>query len=125
MRIALDMDDTITAIPRLFEALGASSLVERCIVVTSRTNEPEARKVTEQELRALKVRCDRLYMLESYEYADNACPHDELDWHEKFLWQKVDICLREQVNLVFEDDVKVIRLLRRFAPKIRVIQVHL
>ena len=36
----------------------------------------------------------------------------------------MEICLRETIDVVFEDDGEVIDLFRRFAPKIRVMQVH-
>ena len=124
MNIAIDIDDTITAVPSLFAAVTRAQEVNRVIIVSSRTNRPEVRKLTEQELAGLGVRYDTLFLLDSYETAQANCPHDDLDWHQKYLWQKVDICLKEHIDIVFEDDAKVLSLFRRFAPSIQLVQIH-
>ena len=38
------------------------------------------------------------------------------DRYQRYLWQVVEICLREKIDVVFEDDEKVIDLFRRFGP---------
>lgn len=124
MNIAIDIDDTITALPALFAALTRAPEVNRVIIVSSRSNRAEVREHTERELAELYISYDRLYLLGSYEEAQANCPHDELDWHQKYLWQKVDICLKEGIDIVFEDDEKVLALFQRFAPAIQLFQVH-
>jgi len=124
MRIALDIDGTITAIPKLFAALTRAPGVKRVVIVTSRTNEPAARSATKAELSKLGVRFDDLVMIDDARIAAERCPHDELDWYAKYLWQKVEVCLAEKIDVIYEDDVKVIELFRKFAPGIRVMQVH-
>ena len=106
MNIAIDIDDTITALPRLFAAITRSGEVHKVIIVSSRSNRPEARISTEQELADMGISYDELYLLDTYDQANVRCPHDDLDWHQKYLWQKVEICLREGIDIVFEDDVK-------------------
>ena len=124
MIISIDIDDTITAAPSLFEVISSSEQINRCIVVSSRSNDSDTRSETEKELRLLNIHYNKLYLLESYEYADHHCPHRELDWHQRYLWQKVDICLKESVDIVFEDDEKVIKLFKSYAPDIKIFQVH-
>ena len=124
MKIALDIDDTITAKPELFAALSLAPGVKKVIIVSSRANSDESYRLTIEELQRYGVRHNELYLLEDGVESRNRCPHGELDWYQKYLWQKVEICLREKVDIIFEDDVKVIELFRRFAPKIQVMQVH-
>ena len=124
MNIALDIDDTITAVPELFSVITQSRLLKKVIIVSSRTNNEETRIATEKELSDFKIKYNKLFLLESFDVAAKACPHDELDWYNKYLWQKVDICQNEKINLVFEDDEKVIALFKRFMPSIQVIQIH-
>jgi len=123
--LALDIDDTITTNPVFFATL-SSAITDaggRVIIVTSRTNAPETQLETERQLRKWKITYDALHVLDSAEHAAQACPHADLDWYQKYLWQKVDICLREGVGVVYDDDAKVIALFRRFAPGIHVHEV--
>ena len=82
------------------------------------------RDATLKELGSLKITFDELFLIESYEQAQANCPHQELDWHQKYLWQKVDICIREGIDIVFEDDPKVLALFETYAPGIKRVQVH-
>ena len=124
MNLAIDIDDTITALPELFSAITKSQAVKKVIIVSSRSNLPEVRKTTRRELADLGIEYDSLYLLDTYEKAPSRCPHDDLDWHQKYLWQKVEICLKENIDIVFEDDLKVLSLFKRFAPHVQLIQVH-
>jgi hypothetical protein len=72
----------------------------------------------------LHVRCDELHLLDDTPAARERCPHPDLDWYQKYLWQKVEICLREKIDAVFEDDPKVVALFKRYAPQIVILQVH-
>ncbi|MCB1225917.1 MAG: HAD family hydrolase [Verrucomicrobiales bacterium] len=123
MNLAFDIDDTITAAPELFAALASAPGVKKVLIVSSRGNSAESRRLTLAELELYGIRHQGLHLLEDGPEARNRCPHGDLDWYQKYLWQKVEICLREKIDVVFEDDKKVIALFRRFAPGIQVMQV--
>lgn len=124
MNLAFDIDDTITAAAEFFAALASAPGVRKVLIVSSRRNSPESRRLTLAELELHGIRHHGLHLLEDGPAARHRCPHGDLDWYQKYLWQKVEICLREKIDVIFEDDEKVIGLFRRFAPKIRVMQVH-
>lgn len=124
VNLAFDIDDTITAKPELFAGLAGAPGVKKVLIVSSRGNSEESRRLTLVELETYGIRHHGLHLLEDGPEARNRCPHPDLDWYQKYLWQKVEICLRENIDVVFEDDEKVIDLFRRFAPKILVMQVH-
>ncbi len=124
MNIAFDIDDTITAKPRLFAAISIATAANRVIIVSSRSNTEECRRETLDELGRYGVHHQGLYLLDDGPEIRERCPHSDLDWYQKYLWQKVEICVREEVDVVFEDDVKVIELFKRYAPGILILQVH-
>ena len=123
MIIGLDIDDTITAQPALFAALSRAPGVRRVVVVSTRTDLPEARRATEEELRGLGIRYHLLHLLPGQAVAEGRCPHVELDGYRQYLWQKVDFCREQGVEVMFEDDDKVIALFHRYAPEIGVVKV--
>lgn len=125
MIIAIDIDDTITAMPKLFAILSKAVLRERgrVIIVSSRTNTPENVLSTNRELEEYGMVYDRPVLIDGTDIAAEKCPHEELDWWSKYLWQKVDTCLRESVEVVVEDDEKVVELFRKYAPEIRVLRM--
>jgi hypothetical protein len=51
------------------------------------------------------------------------CPHRELDWYSAYLWQKVFFCVQRDVEVVFEDDAKVVALFKAHAPGIAVFHI--
>lgn len=123
MRVALDIDGTITEKPEFFSLLSRAVRREggMVIVVTSRLGTPEAEKETRKELLAWKIEFDELIFLPpAGDPRRLTCPHEGLDWYEKYLWQKVKVCLDRSVDLVFEDDPKVISIFEKYAPAIRV-----
>ncbi len=123
MRVALDIDGTITEKPEFFSLLSRAVRREggMVIVVTSRLGTPEAEKETRKELLAWKIEFDELIFLPpAGDPRRLTCPHEGLDWYEKYLWQKVKVCLDRGVDLVFEDDPKVISIFEKYAPAIRV-----
>lgn len=124
MNLAFDIDDTITAMPTLFAAISEASRAGKVIIVSSRSNSEECREQTLEELNRYGVRHHGLHLLDDQPEARDRCPYSDLDWYQKYLWQKVDICLREEIDVIFEDDQKVIELFKRFAPQILVLQVH-
>jgi len=125
MIIAIDIDDTITAMPKFFAILSKAVLRERgkVIIISSRMNTPEVVQETGRELKEYGLVYSRLVMIEGKDTAAVTCPHDELDWWNKYLWQKKDVCQREGVEVVIEDDEKVVELFRKYAPEIRVLRV--
>ncbi len=123
MRVALDIDGTITEKPEFFSLLSRAVRREggMVYVVTSRLGTPEAEKETRKELLAWKIEFDELIFLPpAGDPRQLPCPHEGLDWYEKYLWQKVKVCLDRGVDLVFEDDPKVTSIFEKYAPAIRV-----
>jgi len=127
MNIALDIDGTITKNPRFFSILSQAVRQDggKVYIVTSRGNTNDSRVQTEKELTSYGIEFDDLVII-----ADSAgkeqimCPHEDLDWYQKYLWQKVAVCLDYNVGIVFEDDPKVISLFEEHAPDIQVFQVR-
>ena len=66
MIIAIDIDDTITAMPRFFAILSRAVIRERgkVIIVSSRTNTAGVVWETEKELKAYSLVYSRLVMIE-------------------------------------------------------------
>jgi hypothetical protein len=95
----------------------------KVIIVSSRTNVPEAVRATEQELKELNIAFSELVLLKTPEMAQANCPHDELDYWNKYLWQKVDACVRRKVSVYIDDDEKVAALFKKYAPKISVLRM--
>jgi hypothetical protein len=51
---------------------------------------------------------------------DPACPYEDLDWQDQYLWQKVAYAKAAGVATEHhDDDDKVIAVFKRFAPEIR------
>ncbi len=123
MKITLDIDGTITVNPEFFALLSRAVRRDggRIYVVTSRLGTPESERETRRELDNWKIEFDELIFIPaSGDPGQIPCPHQDLDWYQKYLWQKVSICLDRGVGLVFEDDPKVIALFEKHAPAIRI-----
>ena len=125
MNIGIDIDDTITALPEFFKELTGSFRAKghKIHLITSRTDNAEVRKMTQAELQELGIKYDHLYFLPSYSAAKELCPHYELDWFQKYLWQKADYCLKNDISIYFDDDIKVIGIFKKYAHKTEVLQV--
>lgn len=121
--VGLDIDGVITTSPAFFASLSRQWKQEgkRVHIVSSRSDRPEARQATMDELRAFGILYDYLYLLPSIEVAQRRCPFTNLDWYQKYLWQKVDYCMKHGVSLFYDDDAKVVELFDSLAPVIRVI----
>ncbi|OGS20061.1 MAG: hypothetical protein A3J83_03570 [Elusimicrobia bacterium RIFOXYA2_FULL_40_6] len=124
MNIAIDIDDTVTAMPEFFKALTETFAKKghQVHIVTSRAEVGENRKKTIEELSGLGVVFHKLYFLPTQSIAEETCPHQELDWYNKYLHQKVAYCLQNDISVYFDDDPKVIELFKKFAPKIKILQ---
>ena len=119
----IDIDEVITASPEFFSSL--SKLWKNagtCVhIVSSRCDIPDAKQATIEELQTLGIVYEHLYLLPSIEVAQIKCQHRELDWYQKYLWQKVDYCLKHGIEKFYDDDTKVVQLFRIFAPDIEVV----
>lgn len=122
MKIGLDVDNTITKFPKVFSEL--SYVVKKdggqVHIVTSRSDDEIARVGTIKELKEYNIIYDRLFFLPGYAQASLNCPHKELDWYQKYLWQKVDYCLKNTMDTFVDDDEKVISLFKTYAPSIKI-----
>jgi hypothetical protein len=127
MNIALDIDGTITKNPGFFSLLSQSvrRAGGRVYIVTSRGNADGVEEQTRQELASYGLEFDALFIIaDSGGQEQIACPHENLDWYQKYLWQKVRVCLDHNVHIVFDDDPKVVSLFEKYAPDIQVFQVR-
>ena len=126
MRVCFDIDGTITAYPEFFSLL--SHAVRRTggevYIVTSRTRTVETKRATREELRELGIEYDHLYILHDRSEAERICPFNNLDWYEKYIFQKTIYCKANRVDIYFDDEEKVISLFRQFLPEVQVFQVH-
>jgi len=125
MNIALDIDGTITKHPEFFAIVSRSIRASggKVYVVTSRSNSDGVRVQTQKELNSYGIPFDELFIIPDAKPDQRPCPHDELDWYQKYLYQKVTVCLEHEVAIVFEDDQKVIDLFKMYAPGIQVMKV--
>lgn len=122
--LGLDVDDTITAAPEFFALLtkAVRRAGGRVCIVTSRGNSPEVVEATRAELEGYGIEFDEIDIIPDKEEEFIDCPHDDLDWYQRYLWQKVAICEARNVDVLFEDDPKVVRLFAKYAPEIQVFQ---
>lgn len=120
MNIGLDIDNTITSYPSFFRSLSedVQRLQGQVFIVSSRTKLADVEVATIKELRDIGIHFNELYLLPSFEEAELSCSHNDLDWYQKYLWQKVDFCIRRKITAFFDDDSKVISLFRRYASTI-------
>jgi len=126
MNLCLDIDGVITENPEFFSLLsrtvkGAGGTVR---VVTSRTRTPETMEATRKELNELGIVYDHLFMLHDQEEADRICPFNDLDWYQRYVYQKLIYCKANGVTHYFDDEEKVVSLFKRFSPEVQVFQVH-
>ena len=126
MNVCFDIDGTITERPEFFSLLSRAVKKSggKVFVLTSRTRSPEAMEATKLELSGYGIEYDDLNMLPDKAEAERTCPLKELDWYQKFIFQKVDYCKANQVDVYFDDETKVIDLFKRFLPEVQVFQVH-
>ena len=125
MNIVLDIDGTITRCPAFFRVLARSIRDNggKVYIVTSRSTLDGVKDLTRKELNSYRIEFDELIIISDKAQYQVHCPHDDLDWYEKYLWQKVAFCLNRNVKIVFEDDSRVISLFEKYAPDIQVFQV--
>jgi hypothetical protein len=122
LKIGLDIDDTITACQGLFSLMTEAVKQKggQVYIISSRTDVQEVREETKEQLLDMRICFDELYLLPNSQQAMKTCPHKELDWYEKFLWQKVDYCKQKGITIFFDDEQKVIDLFHKYAPEVKV-----
>lgn len=120
--LGLDIDGTITASPAHFSRLSRAwrASGREVHIISARSDADEVRLLTHEELEGFGIAFDELHLLPGPSHAHVACPHLELDWNQRYLWQKVAVAQRVGVRWYFDDDPVVVGLFRRFAPKITV-----
>ncbi len=120
MRLALDIDGTITSAPGFFAGVCRNVLRGGEVhIVSSRS--PEARQETISELAEMGIGYTALHLIAPVSAAQTLCPHRELDWFQRHLWLKVDYALTKGITHFVDDDRKVLALLARFAPSVTAI----
>lgn len=89
LRLGLDIDGTITADPNLFAEVTTHCRDHggQVHIVTSRSE--AGRKETIEELRGYGVTSDHVHFIGEMSLANDDCLHKELDWFQRYLWQKV------------------------------------
>jgi hypothetical protein len=123
MVVGLDIDGTITAAPEFFSMLTKAVYREggKVLIISARTKSSAVREHTEAELRGYGVIYSKLILLPTGEEMLGEAPK-QLDWLERFLWQKVHISVCEHVQCFFDDDPTVIDLFTRYAPWVQIYQ---
>jgi len=126
MNVCFDIDNCITENPEFFSLLSHAikNSGGQVLIVTSRTRLPETIEATRKELGEMRIAYNHLYILHDQEEADRICPFNDLDWYQRFIFQKTVYCKANKVDIYFDDEEKVIELFKRFLPEVRVFQVH-
>ncbi|MBK6569034.1 DNA translocase FtsK [Candidatus Aalborgicola defluviihabitans] len=70
------------------------------------------------ELTSYGVQFDSLFFLPEMSRANSDFPHKELDWFQRYLWQKVAYAKQNALMHFVDDDPKVLSLFNQFAPEI-------
>ncbi len=121
MRLALDIDGTITSDPDFFARLVQDVIRDGGEVHVVSSRSPEGRQETLSELSQLGIRFSALHLISTISAAQTLCPHRELDWFQRHLWLKVDYALANGITHFVDDDRKVLALFARFAPSVAAI----
>ncbi len=123
--LGLDIDDTITAAPAAFERIARSVMDSggRVVVITSRSE--QARIETRRELAGFGIRFNALHFLPPVDAGIDGCPDTDLNWFDRYLWNKVNIAQSCGVTHFVDDDQRVIELFLKYAPDIEVIDARL
>lgn len=123
MKVGLDIDSTITANPAFYYELSQGVYDDggAVVILTSRVDTGHTRLLTESELQGWSIRYDALYLFKPFEEVEHLCPHKDLDWYQRYLWQKVHHAVNEQLDIHYDDDDAVISLFKRYAPEIKIV----
>ncbi len=122
-RIGFDVDDTISANPEFYKKL-SQDMYEKggsVTIISSRSENQEVRRGTIEQLRDWEIRYGNLYLFRPADEIAHICPYPELDWYQRYLWQKIYWCMYERVDKYYDDDEKVIQLFKSHATEIIII----
>ena len=121
--VGLDIDDTITAHPNKYASLSLREhqLGSRVVIISSRLDTPSVKAESVAQLAELSIYYDHMYLFQSFDDMEPVCPHEDLDWQDQYLWQKVAYAKAAGVTEHHDDDDRVIALFKRFAPEIRIV----
>ena len=120
INLGLDFDDTITRIPDFFRLLTNAVKQEGGTVhlVTSRPDTEMVRDLTRRELELHHIHVDKFYFFaHTLEEMADLCPYQELDPDKKWLWQKIEYCMKYDIDVFFDDNDKVTELFSEFLPQ--------
>ncbi len=118
LRLGLDIDGTITADPKLFAEICTHCRESggQVHIVTARSEAGRAETV--KEMRDYGLAFDKLHFIGEFSRANEVCPHTELDWFKRYLWQKVEYARQVGLMHFVDDDPKVLSLFAAYAPGI-------
>jgi ABC-type amino acid transport substrate-binding protein len=114
MIIALDIDGTITRHPIFFTELSHKHDI---IIVTSRPDTEDSQSETEALLTDIGVTYRHIYYCD-WETMDESNIPSELEGPDRLLYQKVLACQDGQADAIFDDDINVIALMKKYFPNI-------
>lgn len=125
LKVAFDIDDTITANPEFFRFLSHSikKAGGNVYIISSRTDMREVYDATVKELKELDIVFDDIILIPEMRIAQEICPVKELNSYQKYIWQKIKYCEELGVKLYFDDEEAVVELFQKLAPKIQVFKV--
>ena len=126
MKIAIDVDGVVDAIPKFLSLI--TNLFDKkkieVIILTSRSNTPEVIRETLKEIEFHKIQYDSYFFLPNTETRDPEEFPNDLSWFDKHIWQKAEFCRDNQVDIMFEDDEKTINHILKYSPNTRILQVR-
>lgn len=123
MRLGLDIDNTISAYPKYYADLSRKVKERggRVIIISSRSETPDVREITSNELNDWNIKFDKLYLFKSLDDVKHLCPYKNLGDYNTLLWQKLHHCIAESIEQYHDDDSVVIRLFKSYLPSVEVI----
>lgn len=126
MNIAIDVDGMIARDPEFFALVSSAMHHAHCKVwiLTSRWSTAAEQARLRSDLQSHGIVYDDIIHVPEAEEERIHCPHREMDDYQKYLWQKVMICLEHDVSIAFVDDQRLVELFKKFAPKILVFHVE-
>lgn len=122
--IGIDIDGTITLDPTFYSAFTCDCKRRNILVHIVSARPPESRAETEAELRELDIVFDELHLLPPMEEAITLCPYSEIEWFDRHAWMKIDYAVRKGLSHFVDDNERVLRLFRAYAPQITLVEAE-
>ena len=122
MKYGFDIDGTISDDSKYYSKLSQEIYHEggSVIIISSRTDNEDVRATTIHQLKNWSISYDKLFLFKPFDDVKHLCPFDDLNWYQKYLWQKIYYCIRENVDCYYDDDIKVIELFESHASSITI-----